>query len=161
GANRMIAKVDSASLLGLDASRVQVEVHLTMGLPRFTIVGLPDASVREARDRVVAAIRNSGFKMPDQQITVNLAPAELRKAGPAFDLAMALGILMAGDRINLKQWPRALWLGELALDGSLRPVRGLLPIVCSLLSQKYDRFVIPAANAESVSFIKDAEILPF
>src|SRR5205085_9199847 len=135
----MIAKVESASLLGLEAARVQVEVNLSKGLPSFTIVGLPDASVREARDRVVAAIRNTGFDFPSRRVTVNLSPAELRKEGPAYDLAMAMGILMASESIAPKQWPRAIWLGELALDGTLQPVRGLLPIVRSLAEKGHHR----------------------
>src|SRR5687767_13473544 len=118
----MIAKVESACLLGLEAHPVLVEVSLAKGLPSFSIVGLPDASTREARDRVVAAIRNSGFEFPTNRVTVNLAPAELRKEGACFDLAIAIGILLADDVIEVKHWPRALWLGELALDGGLRPI---------------------------------------
>src|SRR5450631_2057428 len=112
----MIAKVESACLMGMEASRVQVEVCLAKGLPSFSIVGLPDAAVREARDRVVAAIRNTGFEFPTRKVTVNLAPAELRKEGAYFDLAIAVGILMASDAIQPPRWPRAVWLGELALD---------------------------------------------
>ncbi|MFA5974553.1 MAG: YifB family Mg chelatase-like AAA ATPase [Elusimicrobiota bacterium] len=157
----MIAKVDSACLMGLEAARIQVEVNLAKGLPSFTIVGLPDASVREARDRVIAAIRNTGFDIPSRRVTVNLAPAELRKEGAAFDLAIALGILLAGESILPPQWPCCIWLGELALDGTLRPVRGALPMVRSLAEKGYRRFVIPEANSRAVSFLSDVEILPF
>src|ERR1700691_4400796 len=128
----MIAKIESACLIGLDAARIQVEVNLAKGTPTFSIVGLPDASVREARDRVVAAIRNSGFEFPSKRVTVNLAPAELRKEGPAFDLAIAVGILMASEAITPSAWPQGIWLGELALDGALRPIRGALPLVRNL-----------------------------
>src|SRR5438552_3769352 len=117
----MIAKVDSACLIGMEAARVHVEVSLAKGLPSFSIVGLPDASVREARDRVVAAIRNTGFEFPSRRVTVNLAPAELRKEGPVFDLAIALGILMASEAVVPSAWPQGIWLGELALDGRLHP----------------------------------------
>src|ERR1700722_15796526 len=131
----MLAKVDSACLVGMEGEKVQVEVNLAKGLPSFSIVGLPDASVREARDRVVAAIRNTGFEFPSKRVTVNLAPAELRKEGPVFDLAIAIGILMASEAIVPSAWPQGIWLGELALDGGLRPIRGALPLVRSL-SQK-------------------------
>src|SRR3982751_23983 len=119
----MIVRTPSGARSGREAVPVQVEVSLAKGLPSFSIVGLPDAAVREARDRVVAAIRNTGFEFPVRKITVNLAPAELRKEGAYFDLAIAVGILLASEAIQPPRWPRAVWLGELALDGSLRPVR--------------------------------------
>src|SRR5258708_28618456 len=99
----MIAKIESACLIGMEAARVQVEVNLANGSPCFSIVGLPDASVREAKDRVVAAIRNTGFDFPSRRFTVNLAPADLRKEGACFDLAIAVGILLAGQAV-LPQW---------------------------------------------------------
>src|SRR5688500_9894622 len=111
----MIAKVDSACLFGVEAAPVQVEVSLAQGMPSFSIVGLPDAAVREAKDRVVAAIRNSGFSFPSKRVTVNLAPADLRKEGASFDLAIAVGILVASERVELTRWPRCYWFGELAL----------------------------------------------
>lgn len=157
----MIAKVESACLIGLEAARVQVEVNLAKGMPSFTIVGLPDASVREARDRVVAAIRNTGFDFPSRRVTVNLAPAEIRKEGAAFDLAIALGILLASEAVPLSQWPRCIWLGELALDGTLRPVRGLLPMARSLSEQGHRRLVVPSANAGALSFLPGVELLSF
>src|ERR1700689_4998714 len=131
----MIAKVESACLIGLEAAHVQVEVNLAKGAPTFSMVGLPDASVREAKDRVVAAIRNTGFEFPSRRITVNLAPATLRKEGGCFDLAIAVGILMASEAVTPSRWPRCIWLGELALDGSIRPVRGALPMARSLAGQ--------------------------
>src|SRR5689334_24654840 len=108
----MIAKIESACLIGMEAARVQVEVNLAKGFPSFSIVGLPDAAVREARDRVVAAIRNTGYEFPVRKITVNLAPAELRKEGSYFDLPMAVGILLASEAIRPTRWPRGVWLGE-------------------------------------------------
>src|ERR1700722_14583105 len=106
----MIAKVESACLVGMEAAPVCVEVSLAKGLPSFSIVGLPDAAVRESRDRVVAAIRNTGFEFPARKVTVNLAPAELRKEGTYFDLAIAVGILLASEAIRPRRWPRAVWL---------------------------------------------------
>src|SRR5947209_967750 len=125
----MIAKIESACLIGMEAARVQVDVSLAKGMPSFSIVGLPDASVREAKDRVVAAIRNTGFEFPSRRVTVNLAPADLRKEGACFDLAIAVGILLASEAISPRRWPRCLWLGELALDGTLRPIRGAVPML--------------------------------
>src|SRR5882672_8160332 len=113
----MLAKVESACLIGMEAAQVHVEVNLAKGLPSFSIVGLPDASVREARDRVVAAIRNAGFEFSSRRVTVNLAPADIKKEGAFFDLAMAVGILMASEAITPSRWPRCVWLGELALGG--------------------------------------------
>src|SRR4030088_3224123 len=104
----MIAKIESACLVGMEAARVQVEVNLAKGMPSFSIVGLPDASVREAKDRVVAAIRNTGFEFPSRRVTVNLAPADLRKEGACFDLAIAVGILLASEAVVPKRWPRCL-----------------------------------------------------
>src|SRR5258706_10718954 len=120
----MLAKIESATLVGMEAARVQVEVNLAKGMPSFSIVGLPDASVREAKDRVVAAIRNTGFEFPSRRGTVNLAPADLRKEGACFDPAIAVGILMASEAISPKRWPRWLWLGEVALGGSIPPISG-------------------------------------
>src|SRR3954468_16148672 len=131
--SKMIAKVESACLIGMGAASVHVEVSLARGLPSFSIVGLPDAAVREAKDRVVAAIRNTGFEFPSRRVTVNLAPAELKKEGPVFDLAMAMGILLASEAITPTRWPKAIWLGELALDGTLRKIRGALPIVRGMM----------------------------
>jgi magnesium chelatase family protein len=157
----MLAKIDSACLIGLEAARVQVEVSLSKGMPTFSIVGLPDASVREAKDRVVAAIRNTGFEFPARKVTVNLAPADLRKEGACFDLAIAVGILMAGEAITPQRWPRCLWLGELALDGSLRPVRGALPLARSVSRQAETALVVPWGNLDEVSFISGIQLFPF
>jgi len=157
----MIAKIESACLIGLEAARVQVEVNLAKGMPSFSIVGLPDASVREAKDRVVAAIRNTGFEFPSRRVTVNLAPADLRKEGACFDLAIAVGILMASEAISPKRWPRCLWLGELALDGSIRPVRGALPLARSLSRQANSALVLPSGNLEEVSYLSGIKLFPF
>jgi len=141
----MLSKLMSASLIGLDAFPVHVEVNLAKGLPSFSIVGLPDAAVKESRDRVVAAIRNSGFDWPSKRITVNLAPAEWRKEGSWFDLAIAIGILHAGGLLNARRWPPATWLGELALDGRIRPIQALLPLARGLASTG-ELTMIPADN---------------
>jgi magnesium chelatase family protein len=156
----MLAKVESACLIGMEAARVHVEVNLAKGLPTFSIVGLPDTSVREARDRVVAAVRNSGFKFPSRRVTVNLAPADLKKEGAFFDLAIAVGVLIASEAITPARWPRCIWLGELALDGSLRPVRGALSLARSLAKKGWTELALPPANAEEVSFLSDVRTYP-
>jgi magnesium chelatase family protein len=156
----MLAKVESACLIGMEAARVHVEVNLAKGLPSFSIVGLPDTSVREARDRVVAAIRNSGFEFPSRRVTVNLAPADLKKEGAFFDLAIAVGVLMASEAITPSRWPRCIWLGELALDGTLRPVRGALSLARSLSKKGWNELVLPKPNAQEVSFLKDVQTYP-
>ncbi len=157
----MIAKVDTACLSGIEAARVQVEVSLAKGMPAFSIVGLPDAAVREAKDRVVAAIRNSGFAFPSRRVTVNLAPAGLRKEGASFDLAIAIGILLAAELISPTRWPRCYWFGELALDGSLRGVRGMMPMAKSLFQQEERAFVIPVDNLAEVSCLAGLSLSPF
>ena len=119
----MLARVRSASLHGIEAATVFVEVDVTSGLPSFTTVGLPDSTVRESRDRVRAAIKNSGFEFPQERITVNLAPADLRKEGAAFDLPTAVAILTATGLVKPDRLDRALVLGELSLDGRVCPVR--------------------------------------
>jgi len=125
----MLAIVKSTALYGLEGRLVQVEVDVANGLPSFDLVGLPDAAVREARDRVRAALKNSGFDFPAKRITVNLAPADLKKEGPLYDLPIAAGILAATGQIDhLKLLPYVL-MGELSLDGTLREISGTLPNV--------------------------------
>lgn len=124
----MNVRLLSGTLWGLEGWTVDVEVDVTPGLPTFSIVGMPAGVVKEARERVRAAIRNSGFRFPTGRVTVNLAPADLRKSLPVFDLAIAMGILAASGQLELGEWSRWLLLGELSLDGTLRPVRGLLPM---------------------------------
>src|SRR5258706_15918219 len=124
----MLASLRTATIFGVDACIVQVEVDVSFGLPFFTMVGLPDASVRESRDRVRSAIRNSGFDFPAHRVTVNLAPADVRKAGAAFDLPIALGILAAQGIVERPDVDDLLLLGELSLDGTIQPARGVLPI---------------------------------
>src|SRR5690625_2394497 len=122
----MFAKVHSATLQGVQAQNVRIEVDVARGLPAFDLVGLPGSAVRESRGRVRSAIRNSGYPFPMARITVNLAPGDIRKVGPQFDLPIALAILAAQGCIPAKRLPEWLILGELALDGSIRPVRGVL-----------------------------------
>ena len=128
----MLATVPSATLLGVDGIPVTVEVHVANGLPCFTVVGLPDASCREARDRVRAALLTSGFSWPDKRTTVNLAPTSVRKIGSALDLAIAVGVLVASDQLPAEAVGERAFVGELGLDGTLRHVPGALSLVDAL-----------------------------
>ncbi len=154
----MLSKLRTLCLKGIDGREVNAEVYIASGLPAYTVVGLPDAAVKEAKDRVVAAVRNSGFDFPSKRITVNLAPAEIKKAGTHFDLPIALGVLAAAGRLG-KKLPAALedtfFIGELALDGSVRPVAGVLPMLLALKGRGKTA-VVPAGNAAeaAVSGIK-------
>ena len=138
----MLASITSACLLGIDAHAVRVEVHIANGLPGFTIVGLPDTACREARDRVRAAITNSGFEFPVRKVTVNLAPSAVRKAGAGLDLAVAVGVLVASDQVPGAGIDALSFFGELGLDGSLRPVRGMVSLVDA---SPADTVVVPTA----------------
>ena len=121
----MLASLRSAAVFGVDAYPVQIEVDVSFGLPHFTMVGLPDATVRESRDRVRSAIKNSGFPFPPHRITVNLAPADVRKAGSSFDLPIALGLLATSGHLTRRAIDDTLVLGELSLDGAINGVRGV------------------------------------
>jgi magnesium chelatase family protein len=126
---KMLAVVESAAIFGVDAYGVRAEVNVSGTVPSFTIVGLPDAAVQESRERVRAAIRNSGLRFPyDKRIIVNLAPADIRKAGPAFDLPIAIGLLVATEQLAPEQLEETVFIGELGLDGAVRPVSGILPL---------------------------------
>lgn len=156
----MLAVVLSYGLIGIDGYPVQVEVNLSGGLPQFDLVGLPDAAVKESRERVRTALKNSGFAFPDGRLTINLAPADQRKEGPAFDLPLAVGILTASGRIVPAQVEGTAMLGELSLDGTIRPVHGVLPMLISALEQGVRRIVIPQGNAEEVRCVEGIEIYP-
>src|SRR5712692_11250916 len=142
---RTVARVAACALWGLETALVTVEADVANGLPHFSVVGMPDAAVSEARERVRAAIRNSGFEFPLRRVVVNLAPAERRKEGTGFDLAIALAVLCATGQ--LARDAEALCLGELALDGSLRPVRGVMPRVRRAMSAGLADVMLAASNA--------------
>jgi magnesium chelatase family protein len=156
----MLAKVNSCALLGLDGVLVEVEVDTSRGMPSLTIVGLPDAAVKESSERVRSAVRNSGMVFPGKRITVNLAPADIRKAGPSYDLPIAVGVLIASEQV----WPQAvegaLFVGELSLDGSVRHVNGVLPIAALAHEQSIHRVFVPAADAPEAALIQGVEIIP-
>ena len=156
----MLAFISSCGLTGIDGFAVDVEVNLAAGLPMFEIVGLPDASVKESRERVRAALKNSGFTFPTVRVTVNLAPADLKKEGPSYDLPIALGILACSGVVAPEAIRDICVFGELSLDGGIRPVRGALPMVISALERGVRRVMVPAANANEVRCVEGIEIYP-
>ena len=158
-----LAVLRSRALAGMEALCVSVEVHLANGLPSLTIVGLPDAEVRESKDRVRAALQNAGFEFPARRITVNLAPADLPKESGRFDLPIALGILAASGQIPKTELERYEFAGELSLSGELRPVRGALAMTYAIQrcrGSKPCAFILPLANADEASLVSGAEIYP-
>lgn len=159
----MLARLCSASLRGLDAEAVDVEVDLARGLPCWNLVGLPEGSVREARERVRSAVTNSGFEFPLRRITVNLAPADRRKDGSHFDLPIAVGLLLASGQLdctNHGEPPVPFLIGELALDGRLNPVRGALPLVLFARSQGYNTVILPQGNTDEAAAVEGITVLP-
>ena len=156
----MFAKILSAAVIGIDGYIVEVESHLEDGLPSFATVGLPDGAVKESKERVHAAIRNSGFFFPHRRITVNLAPADIRKEGSAFDLPMALGILASSGQIRTDHSADTAFLGELALDGQVRPIRGGLPISMAVRDSRIRRIVVPKENAKEAAMAEGLDVLP-
>ncbi len=156
----MFSKILSAAVLGIDGYIIEVEAHLEKGLPGFSTVGLPDGAVKESRDRVNAAIKNSGFPFPRKRITVNLAPADIRKEGSAFDLPIAVGILAASEVIDSKNLDETVVLGELALDGAVRPIRGGLPISMAVKQKNIKRILLPKENAREAAMTPDVDVFP-
>lgn len=157
----MLAHVLSSAVLGIDAYQVHVEVDVGNGMPAMSIVGLPDASVNESRERVRSAIKNSGFMFPyDKKITVNLAPADIRKAGPSFDLPIAIGILVATGQIAAENLEGAVLIGELSLDGGVRSVNGALPIVIGARTLGMTRLYLPANNAREAAIVREVDVFP-
>ncbi|RAL26200.1 YifB family Mg chelatase-like AAA ATPase [Thermoflavimicrobium daqui] len=156
----MYAKTYSASVLGIDGFIVEVEVDISNGLPVFEIVGLPDSAVREAKDRVRAAIKNSQANFPLQRITTNLAPADIKKEGSGFDLAIALGLLVASDQLKIEEIKETLLIGELALDGTLRPLHGVLPMVMSAKEQGFKQVLLPYPNAQEGALVEGMRVIP-
>lgn len=157
----MLSKIFSGGTFGLSGTLIDVEVDIaSQGLPAFNIVGLPDKAVEEAKERVRAAIKNSGADFPPRRITVNLAPADLPKEGPAFDLPIALGVLFASEQIPKKDLSKSLFFGELSLDGSLRHTAGVLPIVLLAREKDFEEIFLPSANAREAAVIKGIKVMP-
>src|SRR5581483_1353610 len=159
----MLYKTLSAAVYCIDASLIEVEVDVSgikMPEDHFHTVGLPDAAVRESRERVRAALKNCGYDIPPTQITINLAPADIRKEGSGFDLPMALGILGAYGGLNKKEVSDCVFVGELSLDGNIRSVRGALPIAIEARSRKIPRLEIPEINAHEAAMVSGVDVYP-
>lgn len=156
----MLAIVNSSALLGIDGYHVNVEVDLSSGLPSFDIVGLPDSAVKESRERVRTAIKNSGITFPIKRITVNLAPADTKKEGASFDLPIAAGILSCMEIVPCHALADVLLLGELSLDGSVRPVNGILPMVYSAMQEGIAKCIVPFENAEEAALVEGMHVFP-
>ncbi len=156
----MIAKIICYALNGLEGVPVEVETDVNKGVPSYDMVGLPDTAVKESKERVRSALKNSGLLFPMNRITINFAPADIKKEGASFDLAVAISLLKASEQLFGADVQDTVFLGELALNGDLRPIAGLLPIMISAKGHGFTRFIIPAANAQEARFLGGAEIYP-
>ena len=157
----MFSKVSSFGLVGLKGLKIEVEVDTNTGLPRYDIVGLPDAAVKESKERVFSAIKNSGFKFPAGKITVNLAPANVKKAGPNFDLPIAVAILLSSKQIVEDKYKKFIIIGELGLDGKIKPVTGILPALIAARSEGFVNFIVPKENENEASYIEGIDVFAF
>src|SRR5215213_7521221 len=154
----MLARIRSAAILGIDAYPVEVEVDISSGLPSFATVGLPNGTVREGRERIGAALTNAGFEFPLRRITVNLAPADIRKFGSGLDLPIALGLLAASGQLRAPELDRLLVVGELGLEGDLRPVRGALPLALMARAVGCARLLLPLDNVPEAAVVQGVEV---
>ncbi|MCX5879773.1 MAG: ATP-dependent protease, partial [Deltaproteobacteria bacterium] len=156
----MLAKVLSSAVMGIDAYVVEVEVDISQGLPSFSTVGLPEGAVRESKERVKAAIKNAGYHFPSDRITVNLAPADVKKEGSGFDLPMAVGILAAMGIVPKDSYADHLILGELSLDGLIRPIKGALPMAIAAKETSMRGVFLPTENAAEAAVVEGVDVYP-
>ena len=157
----MLARIWSAAIVGIDAIKVGVEVDVSGGLPKIIVVGLPDVAIQESRERVKAAIKNADFTFPVRKIVINLTPADLRKEGPCFDLPISVGILAASEQVDPQLLGDYLFYGEVSLDGSLRPVSGVLPIAAAASKMGIAGLILPLGNAQEAAVVKDINVYGF
>ena len=156
----MLARVKSSAVNGIDAFTIDVEVDIAAAVPSFTLVGLPDAAVRESIERVRSAIKNCGFEFPSRKITINLAPADVRKEGPSFDLPIAVGILAGSGQIDMEFLKECTIVGELSLDGTVRGVSGVLPIALNARETEFKKLIVPAQNVKEAAIVSEVEVYP-
>ena len=154
----MYSKVNSFGLKGIDGFPIEVETDVSNGLPHFEVVGLADMAIKEAKERVRNAIRNSALEYPIKKISINLAPADIKKEGALYDLAMAVSILCCNQENEIKNEKEYVFLGELSFDGSVKKVRGILPLLISARKYGYKKFIIPVENLHEASFISGVEV---
>lgn len=157
----MLAKINTFNLIGINGEKIDVEIDVQNGKPAITVVGLPDAAVKESIERVSAAITNSGFHFPLKKIVVNLAPADIKKEGVIFDLGIAIGIMVASGQLEHEKVKEIVYLGELSLDGNIRAINGMLPLLISAREAGYKKFIIPSGNVAEASFIDGLEVHAF
>lgn len=156
----MLAKVDSACALGIDACKVIVEVDISNGIPSFSIVGLPDTAIKESRDRIRSAIKNSGFDFPTKRITVNLAPADIKKEGAGFDLPIAVAILVATGALEAERFKEYIICGELSLNGEVKSIKGALPIALGFARADINKILLPFENMQEAGIVSETDIYP-
>lgn len=156
----MVGKIYTCAVMGISGIIIEVEIDISPGLPGFTIVGLPDAAVKESRERVRTSIKNSGYTFPVKRITVNLAPADIKKEGPCYDLPIAAGILLTSGQIDCPEINEYILLGELSLDGQVKPVNGILCMVADAVKRGFTKVIVPFGNADEAAIIKDVDIYP-
>ena len=159
----MLSKVKSIALNGLDGSLIEIQTDIGNGIPEFEIVGLPDLSVKEAKKRIKTALKNSNIEIPSKKILINLAPANIKKEGSSFDLAMAIGILIAMNKITkigMENLENTIFIGELSLDGNINRVNGVLPMCMEAKKKKKKKVILPIANANEAAVIKELDIIP-
>ncbi len=156
----MLAKLHSMALLGIDAFEIIIEADISEMLPSFTIVGLPDGAVRESRERVMSAIKNCGFEFPSRKVTINMAPADIRKEGSAYDLPIALGLLIASAQITVKRSDDICIIGELSLDGSVKPIKGILPMTLAAREKGFSGVILPEDCAKEASVAEGVSVYP-
>ena len=154
----MLAKTYGSAVYGVDAYKITIEVNVGQGT-KFFMVGLPDSAVKESEQRVESAIKNYGYKMPRQKVVVNLAPADIKKEGSSYDLPIALGILKASEQINAAKLEEYVIMGELALDGTLRPIKGALPIAIEARKNEFKGFILPKENAVEAAIVDGLDII--
>ena len=158
----MFSKIKSIALKGLDGFLVEIQTNISNGIPEFEIVGLPDVTVKEAKKRIETAIKNSGIEFPNKKILINLAPADIKKGGSCFDLAMAIGILIAVNaipKIDINKLVNTIFIGELSLDGKVNRVNGILPMCIEAKELGIKRIILPKANANEASVVEDIDII--
>ena len=158
----MLSIVRACAIVGLEGCIIEVQTDFNprAQIPMFTLVGLPDSAVKESRERVRAAIKNSGLQFVNKTYVVNLSPADLPKHGPAYDLPIAVGVLAATDQIPLESLERALFMGELSLDGSVRHIKGIMPMVYSAYQEGFERVYVPAEDAPEAALVQGIEVIP-
>src|SRR6188508_3564695 len=154
----MLAKIYSAAVYGIDAYQVEIEVNAGRGDPKIIIVGLPDAAVKESRDRVTTAISNSGYYWPRGRTTINLAPADIKKEGPSFDLPIALGMIAVTEELDSSAFEKFSFVGELALNGAVRPVKGVLPVALEARRRGKKAIFVPETNAAEAAMVGNIDI---